>query len=88
MHSMCGEHIQHATVGHKCACIRVIQLTPARSESNCCKAGEGLHPHASASVLMSHRLNTLYPSSTASNSSAILIIDVIRILEPAVSNSS
>ncbi len=32
---------------------------------------------------MTHRLKTLYPSSTARSSIAILTIDVIRILDPA-----
>ena len=39
--------------------------------------------YASASVFMSHRLNTLYPSNTANNSIAMFIMDVIRIFEPA-----
>ena len=42
-----------------------------------------MNAYASASVLMSHRLNTLYPNNTANNSTAMFIMDVIRIFEPA-----
>lgn len=42
-----------------------------------------MNAYASASVLMSHRLNTLYPNNTANNSTAMFIMDVTRIFEPA-----
>jgi len=42
-----------------------------------------LNAYASASVFMSHRLNTLYPNNTANNSIAMFIMDVTRIFEPA-----